>query len=148
MEKIEQQVIVPKERRQQNTAKGEFDEHGFFRTPNGSFWDPDGEYFNHYGYDVHSGFYTKEGEYIPGPDWLSDLGCYEDEKHKYENFNEDIFAGEDKEDLIVPDELIEDEYYQEKPLKKSKKQKKNKKIKKSEEEELSEGWETDEENEI
>ena len=37
--------------------------------------------------DIHGGWYTKEKEYIYGPDWLSDLGCYEDEKEKYKGRN-------------------------------------------------------------
>ena len=49
---------IPKERRiRTKDTKGEFDEDGFFTTPNGSFWDMDGEYFNRYGYDIHGGKY-------------------------------------------------------------------------------------------
>ena len=33
--------------------EGEYDEQGFFVTPNGSFWDPDGVYFNREGFDKH-----------------------------------------------------------------------------------------------
>jgi hypothetical protein len=80
------QNLVPKERRPRKVdTVGQLDNLQFFRTPNGSFWDDDGEYFNRHGFDVHGGHYSKEIEYIPGPDWLSDLGCYPDEKEKYEN---------------------------------------------------------------
>lgn len=76
------------------------DEMGFSYTPNGSFYDMDDEYFNKAGFDIHGGWYTKEKEYIYGPDWLSDLGCYEDEKEKYININplEDINDDNDCED--------------------------------------------------
>ena len=40
------------------------DDLGFSYTPNGSFFDADGEYFNKNGFDVHGGWYTKEKEYI------------------------------------------------------------------------------------
>ena len=58
--------------------EGEYDEEGFFITPNGSFWDPDGVYFNEEGYDKHGGYYEK-GEYIPGKGWDEDNNCYKDE---------------------------------------------------------------------
>ncbi len=91
------QALIPKERRLRNAeTKGLLDSLEFFRTPNGSFWDPDEEYFNRNGYDIHGGHYSKEVEYIPGPDWLSDLGCYPDEKDKYTNdLNEDEAEGEE-----------------------------------------------------
>ena len=34
------------ERELNDEVVGEYDEEGFFNTPNGSFWDPDGVYFN------------------------------------------------------------------------------------------------------
>ena len=78
----------PEKRKLKSEAKdGKLDDEGFFRTPNGSFWDPDNEYFNREGFDVHGGFYTKDLEYIEGPSWIPELGCYEDEKEKYANIN-------------------------------------------------------------
>lgn len=71
------------------------DELGFSYTPEGSFYDPDDEYFNRYGFDIHGGWYSKQKEYIPGPDWLSDLGCYEDEREKYLNIKDDSSEGEE-----------------------------------------------------
>ena len=59
---------------------GEYDEYGFYYSPDGSFWDPDGVYFNSYGYDSHGGYYSNNFEYIPGPGWVDELLCYEDEK--------------------------------------------------------------------
>ena len=81
------------------------DDLGFFKTPNGSFWDPDEEYFNRYGFDIHAGCYSKDLEYIPGPDWLPEIGCYPDEKEKYTNmkfeeFDEDVEMADD-----LPDEF-------------------------------------------
>jgi hypothetical protein len=60
---------------------------GFYRTPDGSFWDYDDEYFNRYGFDIHGGSYNKELEYIPGPTWLVDLGCYPEDAEKYKNID-------------------------------------------------------------
>ena len=81
---------IPKERRKRTEeTKGEFDEDGFFTTPNGSFWDMDGEYFNHFGFDIHGGKYIDKLDYIPGPSWIEELGCYPDEKDKYQK-DEDI----------------------------------------------------------
>jgi hypothetical protein len=59
---------------------GEYDENGFFYTPNGSFWDPDGVYFSKDGVDKHGGYYDENIEYIPGPGWVEELMCYDDEK--------------------------------------------------------------------
>ena len=59
---------IPKERRKRTKeTEGKFDDDGFFTTPNGSFWDMDGEYFNRYGYDIHGGKYIDKLDYIPGP---------------------------------------------------------------------------------
>jgi hypothetical protein len=66
---------------------GEYDEEGFYITPNGSFWDPDGVYFNKEGFDCHKGFYNNDKEYIPGPGWIEDLLCYEDEKDELTSLN-------------------------------------------------------------
>eukprot|EP00340_Litonotus_pictus_P002316 CAMPEP_0170515650 /NCGR_PEP_ID=MMETSP0209-20121228/2059_1 /TAXON_ID=665100 ORGANISM="Litonotus pictus, Strain P1" /NCGR_SAMPLE_ID=MMETSP0209 /ASSEMBLY_ACC=CAM_ASM_000301 /LENGTH=225 /DNA_ID=CAMNT_0010800233 /DNA_START=1 /DNA_END=678 /DNA_ORIENTATION=- len=58
---------------------GQYDKFGFYRTPNGSFWDCDGVYFDRTGKDVHGGTYNKDVEYIPGEGWIDSLMCYEDE---------------------------------------------------------------------
>ncbi len=60
-------------------VEGEYDDEGFFNTPNGSFWDPDGVYFNREGYDKHGGYYDDNNEYVPGKDWNDECDCYEDE---------------------------------------------------------------------
>ena len=67
---------------------GEYDDEGFFTTPNGSFWDPDGVYFNREGYDKHGGYYDDNDEYIPGKGWDEENNCYKDE------LNEDEFASD------------------------------------------------------
>ena len=72
--------------------EGEYDEEGFFITPSGSFWDPDGVYFNEEGYDKHGGYYEK-GEYIPGKGWDEDNNCYKDELN-----DEDEFISDDEQD--------------------------------------------------
>ena len=64
----------------QEVQGGEYDPYGFYYTPSGSFWDPDGISFNAEGYDAHGGFYDEKLEYVPGPGWISELLCYEDEK--------------------------------------------------------------------
>lgn len=58
---------------------GKYDKFGFYRTPNGSFWDCDGVYFNKEGKDAHGGFYDENYEYHPGDGWIESLMCYEDE---------------------------------------------------------------------
>ena len=85
---------IPKERRKRTKeTEGKFDDDGFFTTPNGSFWDMDGEYFNRYGYDIHGGKYIDKLDYIPGPTWVEELGCYPEDKDKYlkdEDLNDDM----------------------------------------------------------
>lgn len=128
------------ERKNKDNAEGILDNLGFYRTPNGSFWDADGEYFNRHGYDVNGGYYSKDIEYIPGPDWLSDIGCYPDEKGKYENDNFDEWEdepegeqddfkgdfedddGEDQDFGISPEELKKLQLVDEKLLEKYKKE--------------------------
>ena len=59
--------------------EGEYDHQGFFNTPNGSFWDPDGVYFNREGFDKHGGYYDENNVYIPGKGWDEENNCYKDE---------------------------------------------------------------------
>jgi hypothetical protein len=158
---------IPKEARiKDQSIIGKLDDLGFYRTPNGSFWDIDEEYFNRNGFDIHGGSYNKELEYIPGADWLSDLGCYECDKDKYMDI--DLLKGDDMFDENegdLPDEFkgdFEDDDINEEDFQKmdidekkimeqyekmfnqptKKKNKKNKKAKKEDEE----SWETIEED--
>jgi hypothetical protein len=73
---------------------GYYDNNNFYITPNGSFWDPDGVYFNNEGYDKHGGFYNENLEYQPGKGWIPELMCYEDENP---NFNNDLDDENDEE---------------------------------------------------
>ena len=99
MEKSYDKSLWPKEKKKKpNSIKT--DDMGFAYSETGSFWDIDDEYFNKEGYDVHGGYYTKEKEYIYGPDWLSDLACYEDEKEKYINSNPLLEDLDDEEDIL------------------------------------------------
>ena len=82
--------------------EGEYDDEGFFNTPNGSFWDPDGVYFNREGYDKHGGYYDDNNEYVPGNGWDEENNCYKDELH------EDEFASDHD-----PDEEINDGFREE-----------------------------------
>ena len=66
----------------QQVPGGEYDPNGFYYTPDGSFWDPDGVYFNSEGFDVHGGYFDGNLEYTPGPGWIHELMCYEDEKEE------------------------------------------------------------------
>lgn len=69
---------------------GQYDKHGFYHTPNGSFWDCDGIYFDRLGKDVHGGHYDENMEYLPGEGWIDTLMCYEDEiEVKQQNFNKE-----------------------------------------------------------
>jgi hypothetical protein len=47
-------------------TEGYFDANGFYHTPNGSFWDPEGNYFNRRGYDKYGGYYNQELVYVQG----------------------------------------------------------------------------------
>jgi hypothetical protein len=79
---------------------GYYDNNNFYITPNGSFWDPDGVYFNNEGYDKHGGFYNENLEYQPGKGWIHELMCYEDENP---NFNNDL-------DDVNDEEIFEEMY--------------------------------------
>jgi hypothetical protein len=87
---------------------GYFDINCFYVTPNGSFWDDQGYYFNQFGYDVHGGHYDSRGNgiYIPGPGYNPEIGVYEDEIDKdlkiMQNGNKlfkDIILNEELEEL-------------------------------------------------
>lgn len=81
---------------------GLYNEHGFYVTPNGSFWDPDGIYFNKEGCDKHDGYYNEEYEYQPGRGWIPHMLCYEDEinnKHKEDDIDDDGLDYENLDDL-------------------------------------------------
>ena len=152
---------IPKERRKRTKeTEGQFDDDGFFTTPNGSFWDMDGEYFNRYGYDIHGGKYIDKLDYIPGPAWIEELGCYPEEKDKYlkeEDLNDDMEDIKDKDmdmekfegdsDLINDMKMlnVNDDIKEENKNKKDKNKKnkdKKKKNKKKKEESLDEDeWE-------
>ena len=68
------------ERELNDDVEGEYDADGFFNTPNGSFWDPDGVYFNREGFDKHGGYYDDQTqEYVPGKGWDEVNNCYKDE---------------------------------------------------------------------
>jgi len=61
---------------------GNYNEEGFFYTPEGSFWDDEKEYFNRFGFDKYGGKYNTEGIYIPGEGWDEDLQCYQEDVNK------------------------------------------------------------------
>ena len=76
-EKVTKKTFV--ERIFHEDIEGEYDDQGFFNTPNGSFWDPDGVYFNREGFDKHGGYYDDNNEYVPGKGWDEENNCYKDE---------------------------------------------------------------------
>ena len=79
--------------------EGEYDDEGFFTTPNGSFWDPDGVYFNREGYDKHGGYYDDAtDEYIPGKGWDEQNNCYKDELNDDDEFASDHDPEEEADD--------------------------------------------------
>ena len=134
MEKIENNEKIPKNKRiKTEDIKGTLDEDGFFTTPNGSFWDCDGEYFNRFGFDIHGGSYVNKLDYIPGPDWLDEYGCYPEDIEKYKNIEDDLDDNEDFDENLFKENFI--------PNKKKKSLKKKKKSKKKKEEEEDEEWE-------
>ena len=83
-----------KKRLIQDAIGGTYDNEGFFRTPNGSFWDPDGIYFNREGKDSHGGYYDNNFEYHPGKGWVESLMCYEDEINQNNQNNQNMGFGE------------------------------------------------------
>lgn len=88
---------------------GYYDGKGFYCTPEGSFWDENGVYFNRDGLDIHGGFYDEYCIYNPGPGWNEEFGCYEDEINT--KIDEDI------KDVIINnnyEELVEGFHYYEK----------------------------------
>ena len=89
--------------------EGEYDDQGFFNTPNGSFWDPDGVYFNREGFDKHGGYYDDNNEYIPGKGWDEENNCYKDELE--DEFASDHDPNEEEDDGFgeVDMEKIQDE---------------------------------------
>ena len=96
MENNNKKTKVFVERELNDEVVGEYDEDGFFNTPNGSFWDPDGVYFNKEGYDKHGGYYDDQTqEYVPGKGWDEANNCYKDE------INDDYYDefGSDHDDL-------------------------------------------------
>ena len=85
------------ERELNDDVEGEYDADGFFNTPNGSFWDPDGVYFNRDGYDKHGGYYDDQTqEYVPGKGWDEINNCYKDE---YNDDDYDDEFGSDHDDI-------------------------------------------------
>ena len=96
MENNNKKTKVFVERELNDEVEGEYDADGFFNTPNGSFWDPDGVYFNRDGYDKHGGYYDDQTqEYVPGNGWDEINNCYNDE---YNDDYDDEY-GSDHDDL-------------------------------------------------
>ncbi len=95
-------LSVYNEREFTEVEGGVYIEEGFYVTPNGSFWDPDGVYFNRDGYDKHEGFYDEGYEYNPGRGWIPHLMCYEDDlpdKNKEEDIEDDGLDYDNLDDL-------------------------------------------------
>ena len=89
--------------------QGEYDEEGFFITLNGSFWDPDGVYFNSEGYDRHGGYY-QDGEYIPGKGWDEENNCYLDElRDEFASDDENLEEDNDEFEKIDINKIIDEE---------------------------------------
>ena len=59
---------------------GYIDDRGFYVTPNGSFWDEDHNYFNHFGFNKYGGSYDKYGVYHPGSGYDEKTGLYKEQK--------------------------------------------------------------------
>ena len=59
---------------------GYIDDRGFYTTPNGSFWDDDNNYFNHFGFDRFGGRYDQYGIYHPGNGYDENTGLYKEQK--------------------------------------------------------------------
>ena len=80
IEQIDEEMEKPFcERPFEEVEDGYYDDRGFYTTPNGSFWDDEQTYFNHFGFDRHGGTYDKYGIYQPGPNYDEKLGLYQDQ---------------------------------------------------------------------
>lgn len=83
-EQIDEDIEKPFcERPFEEVEDGFYDDRGFYTTPNGSFWDDEQTYFNHFGFDRHGGTYDKYGIYQPGPNYDENLGLYQDQKELF-----------------------------------------------------------------
>lgn len=98
-------VKISTDREFEEVEGGRYNNEGFYITPNGSFWDPDGVYFNREGLDRHEGYYDKNLEYHPGKGWIPHLMCYEDEMKKKQG---DFDLYEDELDYDNLDDLYEE----------------------------------------
>ena len=76
-ENIEKPFFV---RPYEEVENGFYDDRGFYTTPNGSFWDEELTYFNHYGFDQYGGSYDKYGIYHPGEGYDEKMGMYNNQK--------------------------------------------------------------------
>ena len=88
LETIEENEQIEKtfcDRPFEEVEDGYIDDRGFYTTPNGSFWDEDHTYFNHFGFDRHGGTYDKYGVYQPGPGYDEKTGLYNDQKELIES---------------------------------------------------------------
>ena len=98
--KDNKKVKVSVDREFEEVEGGEYLDNGFYITPNGSFWDPDGVYFNREGHDRHEGYYDEEYEYHPGRGWIPHMMCYEDERSEGEDNGNDVNdLGDEGDDL-------------------------------------------------
>ena len=91
------------ERPFEEVPDGFYDDRNFYVTPNGSFWDETGKYFNRDGFDKHHGRYDKYGVYIPGPNFNHEYYCYEDEldkDKKNDNILRDVLNDEER--TLIP----------------------------------------------
>jgi hypothetical protein len=104
-------VIINNEREFVEIEGGVYIEEGFYVTPNGSFWDPDGVYFNREGYDKHEGFYDEGFEYNPGRGWIPHLMCYEDDLPDKVKDDVDVEGEDDGLDYDNLDDLHEEVDY-------------------------------------
>ena len=71
----------------EEVENGFIDDRGFYTTPNGSFWDEELTYFNHYGFDQYGGSYDKYGVYHPGEGYDEKMGIYNNQKEFFDLSN-------------------------------------------------------------
>ena len=101
-----------KEREFEKTSEGWYDDMGFYNTPNGSFWNPDGVYFNREGFDKYGGSYDENNIYVPGfkseepvEDFVEEAEFVDDGAEDEEEIVDNLNIKVDKKEL---DELDED----------------------------------------
>lgn len=102
----------PKKHREfEEVEGGEYDSYGFYYTPENSFWDDEGYYFNREGFDIYGGYYDDNNQYVPGKGWNKKLGKYNYQPNDDDDFIYDEGFAADLEGDLYEEEVEPYENY-------------------------------------